>query len=295
MLTHVKLRLRQIVQRVLGLGLLGNQGLLVVVVLLDGLLLLGRLGSLFSLGLLLGLLLGLGLGVLLGGDVLGGRLDVLELAVDLDELGVLDDGLHVSGDVAVLGSGGLVDVTTAGERGKDGRGDKNVGEGHPVTDEEGLVLEDLVEGGQSLLELGKDRGVGLKVQRRRISLSELDSPDSLNLDSRAWRKQSNRRSYPGRHRGGKRSRCRQRRTSRQSWRRWPCRQRGACRRGRPWQLETFARWMFANVSSLVRDCGRNAERTESKSQEMTVEIWACVCFFRSITIPLVGEFVDKSH
>lgn len=170
-LTHVKLRLRQIVQRVLGLGLLGNQGLLLVVVLLDGLLLLGRLGGLFSLGLLLGLLLGLGLGVLLGGDVLRGRLDVLELAKDLDELGVLDDGLHVSGDVAVLGSGGLVDVSTAGKGGEDGRGDEDVGEGHPVTDEESLVLEDLVEGSQSLLELGKDRGVGLGVHRRQISLA----------------------------------------------------------------------------------------------------------------------------
>lgn len=72
--------------------------------------------------------------------------------------------LHVSGDVAVLGPGGLVDVTLAGERAKDDRGDENVGQGHPVTDEEGRVLEDLVQGVQSLLQLGKDRDVRLEGQ-----------------------------------------------------------------------------------------------------------------------------------
>ena len=75
---------------VLSLGLGRDIGLLLVVILLDGLLLLGSLGGLLGLG-GIGLLLSLGLGVLLGGLVLSGSLNVLPFSKDLGELGALDD------------------------------------------------------------------------------------------------------------------------------------------------------------------------------------------------------------
>jgi hypothetical protein len=75
---------------VLSLGLGGDIGLLLIVILLDGLLLLGSLGGLLSLG-GIGLLLSLGLGVLFGSLVLGSSLNVLPLSEDLGELGALDD------------------------------------------------------------------------------------------------------------------------------------------------------------------------------------------------------------
>lgn len=140
-------RLGEEVKGVLGLGLLGDEGLLsllVVLLLLGGLLLLLGLG-LLSLGGLLLLLLG-------GSDELGLLLDELGVAVVVDgsKLGRLDDGVGVTDNVGDLGADRGVNDRSEG-RGE-GRGEEDVGNGDALADNVGLLQEDLVEG----LEAGND-------------------------------------------------------------------------------------------------------------------------------------------
>jgi hypothetical protein len=175
-LLKVERRLREVVERVLGLGLLGHERLIVIVI-LDNLLLLGRLlglGSLLSLGLVLLGLLGLG-----GGSV-GGGLGERRLAVvkDGSKLGLVDEAacqrelsvertcdsrLEVSHNVGDLGAHGR--VNQAGEHVSKSSGDKDIGDGNPLSDQPGLVVEVVVELGQARVDAVKDTSDNLLDQR----------------------------------------------------------------------------------------------------------------------------------
>lgn len=173
-LLKVERRLREVVERVLGLGLLGHERLIVIVV-LDNLLLLGRLlslGSLLSLGLVLLGLLGLG-----GGSV-GGGLGERGLAVvkDGSKLGLVDEAacqrkvsadrmcssrLEVSHNIGDLGAHGR--VNQAGEHVSESGGNKDIGNCDPLSDQPGLVVEVVVELGQARVDAVKDTSDDLMV------------------------------------------------------------------------------------------------------------------------------------
>ena len=76
------------------------------------------------------LLLGLG-----GGDILHRLFYELNLAEDGFDLGLIDEGLEVPGDVRVLGSEDGVESRF--EYGNEEGGDMDVGEGDSLADEEG--------------------------------------------------------------------------------------------------------------------------------------------------------------
>jgi len=141
-LLEVERRLGERVEGVLGLGLLGDKGLLGLLV---DLLLLGGLLLLLSLGLLgLG---GLGGLLLLGGsDELGLLLDELDVAVveDGGKLGRLDDGVGVTNNVGDLGADRS--VNEAGEGVGEGSGEEDVGDRETLANNVGLLEEDLVKG-----------------------------------------------------------------------------------------------------------------------------------------------------
>lgn len=139
-LVKVERGLGQVVQGVLGLG--SGLGLVIVVVL----------GSGSSLGLLSLRSRGsLRLLLLLGGNKLDVVLSKVEVAENLEELGLVGDGLEVSDGVGVLGA--EVDTSNAAEdEGKVGS-DGQVGKGDTVTDKEGLLLELGLEEGESAVEV----------------------------------------------------------------------------------------------------------------------------------------------
>ena len=79
--------------------------------------------------------------------------------------------LHVSDDVVVLGPDGLVELTVSGKSTESGGSDKDIGQGNSVTDQVGLVLEVLVQELELLLDLGENRGEGLKTHSENNSVS----------------------------------------------------------------------------------------------------------------------------
>jgi hypothetical protein len=77
----------------------------------------------------------------------------------------------VSDNVVVLGPDGLVELTASGEGTESGGSDKDIGQGDSITDQVGLVLEILVQELELLLNLGEDRGEGLKARSENNSVS----------------------------------------------------------------------------------------------------------------------------
>lgn len=114
------------VKRVLGLGLLGNKGLVIIIVLLLLLGLLLSLGSGGSSG--LGLLL-----LLWWGNELESLLGPLNLAPDVLHGGVVEDGLGVTDDVGELRA--ELSVEDDGGSTEDDRGDRDIRKGDTLSDE----------------------------------------------------------------------------------------------------------------------------------------------------------------
>jgi hypothetical protein len=134
---EVQCRFGEVVEGVLGFGLLRNEVILLLIVSSLGLGLLLSLGGSRSSG--GGRLLLLG-----RGDKLDGLLGVLCLAEDGGELGLVDDGLEVADEMGELGTERGIDG--GGDSALDDGGDEDIGKGDALADEEGAGREVGVKG-----------------------------------------------------------------------------------------------------------------------------------------------------
>lgn len=141
----------ELVQGVLGLGLSGDEGLVVVVV------------CCLSLGLLLSFWGGGGLGVLLllgGRGELEGLVDEVKRQEDVLCAGLVGNRVEVAEDVGELGS--LLSSEEEGASPSNVSGDRKIGEGDSLSDEEGASGKVVFKKLQTLVGAFNEEGLELK-------------------------------------------------------------------------------------------------------------------------------------